>query len=113
MFKTTNKNRIGYGILTLGVVLGLFFSYRNDAAIEDVNIRQSELIEIQREFIIDQCDRDKIKDQVIIKNLQDEKFRVAQTLKNDPVLSSFITERLNKQIRDIRNAKPCKIPKEK
>jgi len=113
MFKSSTQNKVGYGVLATGVVLGLFFSWRNDSAIEGVNRRQSELIETQREFILDQCDRDKIKDQVIIEALQDARLRINFQLKNDPALKSIVIARLNEQIAEVKNTKPCKLPEEK
>jgi hypothetical protein len=113
MFKTTTQNRIGYGVLTTGVVLGLFFSWRNDNAIEQVNKRQDKIISAQRQFIIDQCARDKTRDAVIIRALEDARTRARASLKNDPALRDVAVARLNEQIDEIKTSKPCKLPKVK
>jgi hypothetical protein len=108
--KCPDSNKLGYAALTLGVVLGLFFSWVNDNAIERVNTTQQQLIDQQREFIVEQCDRDKFRNSVVITALKAAKQRAEDQYKDDPGLARLRTADIQSQINRFNGSDGCKLP---
>lgn len=103
MFRTATQNRIGYGLLAVGVVAGLFGAYRNDAAIKEVNNKQTI-------FILKQCQRDEQRNDIVIKSLQGAKDRTRETFKNNPIALTIQLRQINEQIEQFKNSPPCELP---
>lgn len=108
--KITN-NRIGYFILTIGVSLGLYFSWDSNNKTEKIASQNSVLIEQQERFIIEQCKRDKLKDQVIVGALEDAKRRAIESLSDKPDKRDQAVAAIQKSIDGIKNSPPCVLPK--
>ena len=103
MFRTTTQNRIGYGVLALGVIAGLIGAFVNDAAIKSVNKQQTR-------FIIDQCLRDDKRNDIVVESLKGAKARAIVTYKDNPLLQAIETAKIQDQIDEFNNNPPCKLP---
>ncbi len=103
MFRTATQNRIGYGVLALGVVAGLIGGFINDAAIKGVNKKQTE-------FIIRQCDRESFRNSIAISFLERDKTRVEQEKNLDPAVKSVYLSTIDYQITTLNKIPPCRLP---
>lgn len=103
MFRTATQNRIGYGALAVGVVIGLFFSYKNDSAIKDVNRRQTT-------FILQQCERDRFRNKTVIEALESAKERARDLYKFDPIKQSRQLTIIQSQIDAFEQITECRLP---
>lgn len=99
----TPGNRAGYLVLSLGVVAGLFFSWKNDNAIKDVNNKQTK-------FILEQCRRDDMRNYVVIDALEGAQRRAIFTYKDDPFIRNYEVGRIQEQINHFKNAPTCELP---
>jgi len=102
MVSAQTKNRVGYLILTIGVVIGLFAAYQNDAAIRKVNTKQTT-------FIIRQCDREQFRNKIAINFLERDHKRV-EAEHFDPAVKAAYLSVINKQIMRLNHIPPCKLP---
>lgn len=103
MFRTATANRVGYGILAVGVIVGLFGAYKNDSAIKEVNTKQTR-------FIIQQCLRDDSRNDIVIESLRGAKRRAIVTYQNNPDLMEIELLRIQDQIDKFKNSPPCRLP---
>lgn len=103
MFRSVTANRIGYGVLAVGVVAGLIGAYKNDSAIKDVNTKQTK-------FIIQQCLRDDARNDIVVESLRGAKRRAIVTYRNSPVILEVELFRIQEQIDEFKNSPPCRLP---
>ena len=103
MVTAANKNRFGYIFLTIGVVAGLLGAFRNDSSIRKVNEKQTT-------FIVRQCDREKIRNEIAIRFLERDRFRVSESKEIDPGIKSSYLTTIDTQIHELRNVPPCRLP---
>lgn len=103
MVSVSTQNRIGYLLLTIGVTVGLVAAYKNDSAIKDVNRKQTN-------FIIQQCQRDDKRNDIVIDSLKGAQIRAKIALKNNPVAQAIEVQRIQDNIRQFENAPPCRLP---
>jgi len=103
MRSVRHKDRIGYVLLTIGVVVGLFAGWENDNAIKEVNSRQTT-------FIIEQCKRDADRNEIVIDSLEGAQRRAAVTFKDDQALARVEVDRIQEQINRFKNSPPCRLP---
>lgn len=99
----TPGNRAGYLVLVIGVVAGLFFGWENDNAIKDVNNKQTR-------FILNQCRRDDMRNDIVIDSLESAKRRTAITYKGDLFLRKLEVDRIQEQIDKFKDAPLCELP---
>ncbi len=103
MFRTETQNRIGYGVLALGVVAGLIGAFVNDAAIKSVNKKQTA-------FIIKQCDREQFRNQIATTFLERDAARVQRDQKLDPSVKTVYLHTIQQQILRLNNGPKCELP---
>jgi hypothetical protein len=103
MTSSETKNRLGYMVLTIGVILGLFAAFRNDSNIRDVNDRQTN-------FIIQQCERDDSRNDIVIESLRGAKRRAIVTYRSNADLLYIEVQRIQDQIDEFKNSPPCRLP---
>jgi hypothetical protein len=103
MFRTRKGNVIGYLLLAGGVVAGLVAAFQNDSAIRNVNNRQTD-------FIIQQCQRDDARNDIVVDSLRGAKRRAIVSYRDNPVLLEVELFRIQDQIDEFQNSPPCRLP---
>lgn len=103
MTSSETKNRVGYMVLAIGVSLGLFAAYRNDSNITKVNEKQTN-------FIIQQCQRDDARNDIVVESLEGAKRRAIVTYKDNPILKEVEIARIQGQINEFKHSPPCRLP---
>ncbi len=103
MLSVSNTNRLGYIILTIGVIVGLFAAYQNDNAIRTVNEKQTK-------FIVRQCDREKVRNKIAIGFLERDRTRVLSAKDLDPAIKTTYLSTIDGQVKELDNIPPCRLP---
>jgi len=104
MLETKTANRLGYGLLTVGVVVGLYAGYKNDQGLKEVNNKQTT-------FIVSQCKRDKVRDDSVIQALEDAKVRVRiQFATSNPDALATSLAKIQHSINTLKHKEKCEVP---
>lgn len=103
MVTPATQHKLGYGLLALGVIAGLFGAWENDNSIKAVNKQQTQ-------FILQQCQRDNARNGIVIESLEGAQRRAAITFKDEPALAALEIGKIQQQIADFKNSPPCRLP---
>lgn len=92
-------NRIGYVILAVGMVLGLYFARDYSKQINQERINRAKEVNT---FLVAQCEREEFRDAIIIGALEDAKRRAEASI-TDPVRKKFEMDRLQASIEKLQS----------
>lgn len=90
-----NRATLGYLILAIGVILGLYWNYEISQDLGSEKFKRSYDV---NQFLYEQCLRDNERDLIIIEALKDARRRAEVSLQNEPALRNYEVGQIQEQI---------------